>query len=123
MTHHKSDPPSHNPFPVPRSRPVPGTMKTIHSLDRFGATRNPEIDPSDGKANVFEKNMFSKKCLFLFHTSITGRSGIFWIILLPYYQTPIRSSNLSETYSILTSHIPAGHTPTADLRSDVNKQS
>ena len=85
MTHHKGDPPSPNPFPVPRSRPVPGTMKTINSLDRFGATRNPEIDPSDGKANVFEKNMFSKKCLFLFHTSITGRSGIFWIILLPYF--------------------------------------
>ena len=84
MTHHKSDPPSHNTFPVPRSRPVPGTMKTIHSLDRFGATCNPEIDPSDGKANVFEKNMFSKKCLFLFHTSISGRSGIFWIILPPY---------------------------------------
>lgn len=103
MTHHKSDPPSHNPFSVPRSRPVPGTMKTIHSLDRFGATRNPEIDPSDGKANVFEKNMFSKKCLFLFHTSITGRSGIFWIILLPYCYRGIANidSNLVH-FSLIT---------------------
>ena len=51
---------------------------TNHSLETFGEIRNPQIDLSDGIGNVFEKNVFSKKCFFLFHTAILGRSGIFF---------------------------------------------